>query len=205
MKKNLLLIALIVCSFAVAGFAQTRSRMNKKIAPVKAGVTVKVKLPAEPSEDDAGIWNDFVSDKYGFRLTFPAAADNVFSDEEESFVHFSASTEKARYALMVKNMLVSLNNSQLDALYESVFVKNQDQETSRLVRAKNVYLNGVLGKELVFEENGNVIFNRVYILESKLFVLTVSLSKKNYAPGFDRWAAKFLDSFGVKTGAKMDS
>jgi hypothetical protein len=205
MKKNLLLIALIVCSFAVAGVAQTKSRKIKKIASVKADVTVRVEFPPEPSEDDAGIWNDFVSDKYGFRLTFPAGADDVFSDEEESFVHFSASTEKARYALMVKNMLVSLNNSQLDALYESVFVKNQDQETSRLVRAKNVYLNGVLGKELVFEENGNVVFNRVYILESKLFVLTVNLSKKDYAPGFDKWAAKFLDSFGVKSGVRMDS
>lgn len=205
MKKNLLLCALLLSSITVPNIAQTKKRQVKKIAPIKAEVTVKVELPPAPTEDAAGIWNDFVSDKFGFRVTFPAPVEDVFADEEGKFVNFSASTKKASYSLLVKNMLVAMNNSQLNTIYESLFDKNKSQQSGKLISVKNVYLNGVLGREMVFEENGKLIFNRLYIMESKLFVLTVNLSKQDYAPGFDRWAAKFLDSFGVKTGAKLDS
>jgi hypothetical protein len=205
MKRFTFLTAILLCLFISPVCAQSKKKKSAKLPPVRASVSVKIELPPEPTEETAEIWNDFVSDTYGFRLTFPSPADNVTSYEEEKLTHFSASTKKANYSLLVKNLLVSLNNSQLDALYESIIEQTEDPETTKLVSQQDVYLNGFLGKELVYEENGQIVFGRIYVLESKIFMLSVSVAKKDYTTGFNKWARKFLDSFGVRPNANRDT
>lgn len=208
MKKLVFPSALILCALFSTHFAQSKKKKTADPPTVRAEVTVKIDLPAPtsaPDEDAAGVWNDFVSEKYGFRVTFPAQSKDVFDDETGKIAIFQASTRQAEYGLAVKSLLVSLNNSQLDALYESVINATEDLRTTRLVAKRNVYLDGFLGKEIVYEENGKIVFGRMYILESKLFMLSVSLPKKGYTKDFDRWTLKFFDSFGVRSGAKRDS
>ena len=206
MKKAAALSVLLLCGFFLPALAQNKtSKKSAKTPPVRGTVTIKLPpAPARPSEEDALAWHEFASEKFGFWITFPSDKDDVFADDEESISNFRASTRKARYGLSVKNLLVSLNNSQLDEMFEKMISETED-ETTKLMGKRDVYLNGVLGKELVYEENEQIVFGRFYIVESKLFMLTVSLPKKQYNKNFDRWATKFFDSFGVKINSKMDA
>lgn len=205
MKKIISSVTLILCVFSLSLFAQTKTR--KKNPTLKARVTVKANLAPEtpkPTEEAAGIWHEFNSERYGFWIMFPSKSEEVASDKIEEFASFQTSTKKAQYALAVKEILVSLNNSQLEVLFENI-IKETEDETTRLIGKKDVFLNGVLGKELVYEENGKIVFGRFYLMESKLFMLTVSLPKKDYRKNFDQWATKFFDSFGVKANIRMDA
>jgi hypothetical protein len=208
MKKVLAVCVFVFCIFSLSTFSQTKTnKQTSKTPSIRAEVTIKGNIPPEmpkPVEEDAKIWNEFASAKHGFWITFPAPEENVHNDDIDEFASFATSTKKAHYSLAVKNLLVSLNNSQLNDLFDTIVAQTEDDKT-RLIGKKDVYLNGTLGKELVYEENRNIVYGRFYIVESKLFMLSVSVPKKDYNKSFDRWAQKFFDSFGVKVNSRMDA
>ncbi len=59
-------------------------------------------------------------------------------------------------------------------------------------------MNRRLGREFVFADKKKIYFQRIYILEGKLYFLSIMLPKKEYTRGFDRWALKFFESFSVE-------
>jgi len=180
--------------------AQTRKN-KKRPLPVKAVVTIKIDKAPEvklPSEESEGAWNEFVSRKHNFIITFPAKPEDVRDDEMDKFVTFETSTQKATYRLMVKSLSVNLNNSQLDEVYETSFSDVLGGGNVKLISKKNIYLNRKLGREFVFEDKKKVYFQRIYILESRLYFISVMLPKKEYTKDFDKWALKFFESFSVE-------
>ena len=177
------------------------------VAPVFGQTKKSPAAPAAPraaAEAAGRSWQEYTNDKFDFWITFPVAPGAVASESVDGFTNFQAATGRAEYGLMVKKLLVSMSNYQLDELFESVVGATEDEQT-RLIAEKNVYLNGVLGKELVYEEQEKIVFGRFFIVESKLFMLTVSVAKKDYDKSFDRFAMKFFDSFGVKANQRMDA
>ena len=184
--------------------AQTK-KSKKKIPVIRATVTVRAGLPPLPkphAEEEENIWNEYASEKYKFKITFPAKPANVFDGDEESaetFAGFQTHTVKALYRLAVKSLNVSLNNSQLDEKYESVLADDLNSSRVKIISKRNIYLNRRLGKEFIYKEKGKVCFLRMFLQERKLFWLTVTLPEKEYTKNFDKWAMKFFDSLDIET------
>lgn len=203
MKKAFTLSVFLLGVFFLPTFAQTKQTTRKMDSGSSA--VARNALPSTSyNEENARLWDDFSSEKYGFWITFPTDHKNVSFETGNSLASFSAQTDKAEYGVTIKNLLVSLNNNQLDQVFGAIIDKTES-ETTRLVGDNDVYLNGFLGKELVYEENEKYVFTRFYIQEAKLFVLTVSLPIKDYNKSFNQWVYKFFESFTVKSNAKMDS
>lgn len=180
--------------------AQTKKN-KKKPLPVKAVVTIKIDKAPEiklPSEESEGIWNEYTSGKYNFNITFPAKSEDVRDDEIEKLVTFEANTKKAAYRIIIKSLPVKLDNSQLDELYETTFSDILVGENVTFISKKKVYLNRRLGKEFVFADKKQIYFQRIYILEGKLYLLSITLPKKEYTADFDKWTLKFFESFSVE-------
>ena len=180
--------------------AQTKKN-RKKPLPVKAIVTIKIDKAPEiklPSEESEGIWNEYNSRKYNFNITFPAKSENVRDDEIEKIVTFETSTQKAAYQLIVKKLPAKLDNSQLDELYETSFSDILVGGNVKVISKKKVYLNRRLGKEFVFADKKQMYFQRIYILEGRLYLLSITLPKKEYTADFDKWTLKFFESFSVE-------
>ena len=198
--RKIIYIIFLSSAFTLQMTAQTRKN-KKRPLPVKAVVTIKIDKAPEvklPSEESEGAWNEFVSRKHNFIITFPAKPEDVRDDEMDKFVTFETSTQKATYRLMVKSLSVNLNNSQLDEVYETSFSDVLGGGNVKLISKKNIYLNRKLGREFVFEDKKKVYFQRIYILESRLYFISVMLPKKEYTKDFDKWALKFFESFSVE-------
>ena len=205
MKKNLLLIALLVSSCAAPVFAQTKKNASS-LPPVNAFFSIETGKSPEikrPTEETFGIWNEFHSDDYGFTILFPAKPSQIWETARDKIASFETETEKAHYGVMRMKFPALLDNRQLGILGESLFARGYDRETTRLISEKNVCLEGMPGKELIYEEAGKMFFTRFYIVEQKMFMLSVSLPRAEYTKDFDYWAMKFLDSFGAKKSAKF--
>ncbi len=196
MNKILILFLLLIS----VSFSNAQKR--KKLPVVRAEVTVKGNFPpirANPNEEDVGIWNEFVSDNYGFKISFPSKNRDISVDTIREVKLYETPTKKATYHLMVKNFLIAPNNNQIDDYLEDFFVRNINLPDTKLISKKDIYYDGRLGKEIIYEAKGTIIFSRLYILEQKFFRLMVSLPKKEYKKDFDKWAMKFFESFYVKT------
>jgi hypothetical protein len=203
--RKIIYLFFLFSIFTLPTTAQTR-RNKKKPLPVKAVVTIKIDKAPEiklPSEESQGIWNEYTSAKYNFNITFPAKSEDVRDDEMDKFVTFEASTQKASYGLMVKSLSASLSNSQLDEVYETSFRDILVGGDVKLISKKNVYLNRRLGREFVFADKKKIYFQRIYILEGRLYFLSVMLPKKEYTADFDKWALKFFESFSVEEKDKL--
>jgi hypothetical protein len=200
MQKLIFSVIILICGFSLFASAQVK-KGKRKTPSVKAVVTIKTEKMSEikePVEEDKDIWNKFYSKKYGFRIEFPAKVKDIFDDERDSFSTYETSTKKASYGLMLKNLPVSLSNKELAEIYETVISEVEDPKKSLTISKRDVYLDGKLGKEIVFEEKGRIVFTRCYILEQKLFMLSVSLQKKEYSNDFEKWVKKFFDSFSIE-------
>jgi hypothetical protein len=181
--------------------AQTKKE-KKRPLPVKAVVTIKIDKAPEvklPSEESESTWNEFVSSKHNFNITFPAKPEDVRDDEMDKFVIFGTSTQKATYGLMIKRLSVNLDNSQLDEVYETSFSDVLAGANVKLISKKNVYLNRRLGREFVFVDKRRIYFQRIYVLEGRLYFISIMLPKREYTKDFDKWALKFFESFSVES------
>lgn len=186
-------LLLLVCNFIQA--------QDKKVPKVKGEVTVKTNLPPlpnNPDEEDKNIWNPYVADKFNFEITFPAKTKDVWDDEIKQVLIFETYTDRALYRLSFKKLpYVSLNNDQLADLYETVLNDKNNPHNVQEISLKDVYLDGILGKEFIYKEDGRMIFTRYYILDRKLFMLMVNLPENKYTKDFDKWAVKFFESFQI--------
>jgi hypothetical protein len=199
--RKIVFLTVLFSIFVWQTTAQTRKKKRATL-PVKAVVAVKLDEVSQtklPSEEDTDIWNEYVSEKYNFKIIFPSKSADVWNDEAEKFVTFETGTKKASYQLIVRSLSIVASNSQLDEFYETSFLGIIAAGNIKLISKKNVYMNRKLGKEFVYADKRKIYFQRMYILEGKLFLLSVTLPEKQYTKDFDRWAIKFFDSFTVET------
>ncbi|HEX8735298.1 MAG TPA: hypothetical protein VF721_08260 [Pyrinomonadaceae bacterium] len=206
MKKNLLLIALAVYSSVAPNFAQTKKNTNPSpVSAFAANETGKSPKIKRATEESFGVWNEFSSEKQGFTVVFPAKPEEIWENAQGKFASFETETAKAHYGVMRMKFPPLLDPRQRDILAGNLFAGSFDAEITHLISEKNVCLDGISGKELIYEEAGKIFFTRFYILEQKMFMLSVSLPRAQYTKDFDYWAMKFLDSFGAKKDAKYIS
>ena len=99
---------------------------------------------------------------------------------------------------MIKSLSVNLSNSQLEEVYETSFNDVLAGANVKLISKKNVYLNRRLGREFVFADKRKIYFQRIYILEGRMYFISIMLPKKEYTKDFDKWTLKFFESFSVE-------
>lgn len=202
MKRNAFLAAALLCLCAAPAFAQTKKATPAALFNAFFNIEVgKSPLSDRPSEESYGVWNRFSSEKDGFTVIFPSHAEEIWTAEHDKISSFETETAKAHYSVMRMKFPSLLDNRQLNVLGEKLFAETLDAKTTNLISEKNICLDGVTGKELIYEEVGKIFFTRFYILEQKLFMLSVSLPKADYSTEFDYWAMKFLNSFGARIGS----
>jgi hypothetical protein len=206
MKRNVFLTVALLCVFAAPVFTQTKKNTNASalnaFANAETGKSHGIK---RPTEETFGIWNEFDSEKHGFTIVFPSRPSEIWETERRKIASFETETEKAHYGVMRMEFPSLLDQRRLDVLAENLFAGSYDAKTTKLISEKSVCLDGMNGKELIYEEAGKIFFTRFYILQQKMFMLSVSLPKAEYTKNFDYWAMKFLDSFGAKRDAKYIS
>ena len=204
MKKNVFLTVALLCLSVSLVFTQTNK--NTKNAPPSAFAANETgKSPGirRPTEETFGIWNEFNSEKHGFTIVFPSRPDEIREISQGKTASFETETAKAHYGVMRMKFPPLLDNRQLDILGENLFAQSLDAKTTNLISEKKICLDGAAGKELIYEEAGKIFFSRFFILEQKMFMLSVSLPKAEYTKDFDYWAMKFLDSFSARTGGRQ--
>lgn len=203
MKRNVFQMLALLCVLSAPVFAQTgkntKPLSGNAFAGGEAGKSPGIK---HPTEESFGVWNEFSSEKDGFTVVFPAKPEEIWETIQDKISSFETETEKAHYGVMRMKFPPLLDNRQLDILAEKLFAESYDAQTTRLISEKNVCLNGMAGKELIYEEAGKIFFTRFYIMQQKMFMLSVSLPRAAYTKDFDYWAMKFLDSFGAKKETK---
>lgn len=198
--KKIIYLALLFSFLLLPITAQTKKNKKKNL-PVKAVVTIKIdKVPEvkPPFEEDVGIWNEYSSKKYNFKITFPSKLADIRDDETGEIGTFETVTNESSYELIVKILPLVVNKSHLEEFYEASFYKILSDRNIKLTSKTNVYLNGRLGREFVYTDKDKIYFQRLYILDGKLFALSVILPEKQYNKNFDRWALKFFESFKVE-------
>jgi hypothetical protein len=203
MKKNVFQMLALLCVLSAPVFAQTGMNTN----PLSGNAFVNAEAGKSPSmkrrtEEAFGVWNEFSSEKDGFRIVFPAQPEEIRETVQGKISSFETETEKAHYGVMRMKFPPLLDNRQLDILAGNLFAESYDAQTTRLISEKNVCLNGMAGKQLIYEEAGKIFFARFYIMQQKMFMLSVSLPRAAYTEDFDYWAMKFLDSFGAGIGGR---
>lgn len=208
MNKNVFLTVALLCVLAAPVFSQNRKNTTPfqsfsafAASDAEAGKSTAAAVK-RPTEEAFGIWNEYSSEKYGFTIVFPSRPEKVWETSRGKIASFETETEKAHYGVMRMNFPSLLDRRRLDVLAENLFAGSYDAKTTKLISEKGVCLDGMNGKELIYEEAGKIFFTRFYIMEQKMFMLSVSLPKAEYTKDFDYWAMKFLDSFGAKRDAK---
>ena len=70
-------------------------------------------------------------------------------------------------------------------------------ENTRVLEKRDIKYEGRPGKHVVFELGGKRFAARLYFLNGKLFIVSVTIEWISYDKSFDKWIDKFLDSFQV--------
>lgn len=200
MKFFLAVLILVACSLALIG--QTKKRQSvRKPSTIRATVTVNGNLgpqPKLPKETDEGIWNEFFLPEYDLKILFPSKPDDLDYDVHNILLTFQTSTAIATYSLMMRDFPVLGDNKQIGAILEDMFVNSGEKGGSIMLSKKDIFYEGRIGKEIVTEKNGSLYFARFFILNSRLFAISVSVEKKTDRKRVEPWVKKFFDSFLVK-------
>lgn len=205
MKRLLtFLVFILILTSLVAG----QSRKKKRSVPKTIRVTVNVKgnvppIKPLPNETDEGIWTVFELKDVGLQILLPATPKNIVDDNTGDVRSYEAETKMAKYLVIVRDLGVSLERNgagrALDAIIDRGF--GQPDSKSRIIKRGVLSYEGRPGRELISEEKSKRSISRLYILDGKLFALSVIIDNKDYTADFDKWVSKFFDSFQVKVSA----
>lgn len=193
----LCLVVLIGSGNVVCG--QSKPKKPTKSKPITAVVTVKADPPIKPlpKEIDESSWTEFHSKENGLTILFPGSKDDVFDGAAGSVQTFDVSTEKAHYVLAVREIGKPIFDSDLQAYLDATIDRAFGTDLTKFLYRRAISFEGRPGREFGHLDGGKRLVARLYVLNGKLFITSVTMKSEHYAPDFDRWINKFLDSFKV--------
>jgi hypothetical protein len=195
----LLGLTLIVGSGAIV-YGQSRPKKPTKPKTITATVTVKADPPIKPlpKETDESSWTQFESKENGLAILFPGTADDINDDTTGPVQTFDVSTEKAHYMLAIRDLggLIDAKDTQayLDETIDNAFGADE----RKFLYRRAISYAGRVGREFGHVDRGKRFAARVYVLNGKLFIISVTVKTTGYTPAFDKWINKFFDSFNVR-------
>jgi hypothetical protein len=204
-KRTIFLIFVMAVSAAIPANGQTKTTKNLvKPKPIRATVTVRGGSPPLrplPNETDADIWNAFELKGDGLRMLFPAKNADIFEDSIGPVRSFQATTNKANYLLAIRELETPIDNREIDDVLESIIKAGFQHPDTRLLEKRNISYEGRLGKHLITQQRTMRSIARIYVLNGKVFAISVTIKSKDLDQTFEKWIAKFLDSFRVEVSA----
>jgi len=191
----------VATATAVGQSRHTRPRVVPK--HVKATVTIHTKnveapAKASPGEDDAGIWNRFELKADGLEIVFPSSRTNIQDDTLGRVHTLQAVTGKATYTLAVRDLGTPISGEGIDTFLNEVVKNTYGERGTKLIDHHDLSYAGRVGKQFTTERNNRRTISRLYVLNGKLFAMSVALDQNDYDQSFERWIAKFFDSFRVQ-------
>lgn len=200
-SRTLFIIVVLLGLTASAASAQSKKKKAVKPKPIKVTVTVKADgPPLKPisKETDAGIWNEFELKEDGLRILLPTAKDDILDAMTGPVRSYQAATVKGTYLLVIRSVGVSVENRAINQFLEETIQNAFGDEKNKVLEKKNISYEGRSAKQIVFDLGGKRFAARLYVLNGKLFIISVSIDWKAYDKAFDKWIDKFFDSFQVK-------
>lgn len=192
-------IVVLVLLTVTTSYAQTSKGKGVKPKPITATVTVKADPPIRPlpNESDERVWTEFESKEDGLTLLFPGRKDDVSDSPVGPVRTFDVSTAKAHFILAIRDVGSFINNKN-DGEFLEHTIRNAFGAETKFLEKKNINYEGREGRQFVLVDNDKRLATRLYLLNGKLFIISVTIKVKDYTPEFNRWIDKFFDSFRVK-------
>ena len=203
--RRVLFLTLAFCVVtAMTVDAQTR-KGRQRVAPKKVNAKVTVDaVPADTSvklpitEADAGTWNVFELKEIGLEMMFPVTNQKIQDDTLGRVRSFQATTNNAAYVLAIRDLASPISNQGLETFLNEIIKNTFGERGTKLIDQRNLSYAGRIGKQLTTERNTHRTISRLYVLNGKLFAMSVTLDQKDYDQTFEKWITKFFDSFRVK-------
>ena len=194
---------ILISTLTLTGFvnAQSSKRKPTKVKPIKVTVTVKSNIPPPkplPTEDADGIWTPFELKEDNLKILLPATRDDVMDDVVGDVRSYQADTKRAKYLLVVRKLGVAVDNRNIENFLENLIEKGFVNSSTKIIERRNLSYEGRPGRGVISEERSIRSISRIYILDGKLFAMSVIIPLKKYDSTFEKWIAKFFDSFRVE-------
>jgi hypothetical protein len=191
------LVLLFGCSILVG--AQAEPKKPTKPKPIRATVTVKGSGNyVAPKLPDERKWTEFELTDHGLSILFPGDSDDIFDDGVGPVQTFSVSTENATYMLAIRSVGLPIDVRDTQTYLDETIDNAFDPETTKYVFRRSISYEGRIGRELALIDNDKRTEFRVYLINDKIFIVSVAVRQQEYSAGFDKWIKKFFDSFRVR-------
>jgi len=202
MLRKILICLFVSAILSQPIFSQTKKKRSVKNKPIQAQVTVKTDLGKDSNEideKDSEIWNTFLSLPNHFEVSFPSKNENIFIDNPlENIFLYEAKTRNATYAIIVKPLDYKVLPSELERVYDELITGFFLQDEAKLISTGNVSVNNFAGREVVFENGNDKVFGQIYLVEDKLYIISVYMKKTKHTTELQNWINKFFSSFDLK-------
>src|SRR5688500_16793827 len=194
--------------FATSVHGQRESSKTKKPL-VRATVTIKgepYKPPVYPPENEPALWNEYSTKDGSIVATFPSERGKLSDDSEvldnrEFFLPIAANTKNATYQLSARTFPPIKDNTEINSVLEDSVKRAFTRPMMKIISKKDIYYHGFLGKELIISrtvaEGEYTQYARLFILNSKLITVNVSLNHGVSKEKMEPWIRKFFDSLKV--------
>lgn len=196
-RASSLLIVLFV-GISIVG-AQTSPKKPTKTKPIRATVTVigsrDVDAPRLPDESE---WSEFSVPEHGLTILFPGEKDDVNDDEVGPVQTYSVPTEKASYTLAIRLVGNPIDQRDIQSFLDETIDNAFAPATTKFLFRRPISYEGRIGREFALMDKERRTEFRIFLLDSKLFIISVAVNQKDYDQGFDKWVRKFFESFAVK-------
>lgn len=149
-------------------------------------------------------WKEFASEDFKFKATFPgtpkSSVNELDAKSGKRYAHwFTVSLPQRFYGVSVTdfpNLPLMATEEQLRTNYDTLRDGTVQQLGFKLVREKDLRLDGQFGREMVAGNDKEIVIDRMFLVRQRLYQIITTMplsSAKDEAAQRD--AAKFLDSF----------
>ncbi|MBX3292876.1 MAG: hypothetical protein KF881_08305 [Acidobacteria bacterium] len=196
-RASSLLIVLFV-GMSIVG-AQTSPKKPTKTKPIRATVTVMgsgdVDAPKLPDESN---WSELSLAEHGLTILFPGKSDDIKVNSVGPVETYSVTSTKASYTLATRSVGSVLDPNDIQSVLDETIDNAFDPASTKFLFRRPISYEGRIGREFALLDKERRTEFRIFLLDSKLFIISVAVNQKDYDQGFDKWVQKFFESFAVK-------
>lgn len=213
--KALVAIATLIL-FTAAGVVEAQERRTSRGGRqpvVRETVTIKGDFPATQTippikETDPDVWRTVTFPDHKFSIVLPMRKDDTVEPEEmPNLWSIASETDSATYRVVIRKFKSAHSfESAREMLDDAIATVYDDGDDVNIEPAKmrDTPYGGWPGKEISSKGKGRINIFRIYIIDERMYMVSVSVTDEKSWPNIETWARKFLDSLKVELGVAND-